>query len=303
MELGHKVFESMQQKGIAPSNVTYSILIKLYSKARTPQKAYGLLEDMRRVGIQPGLVVYTCLIKTSLQHNDIRTTLRLYEQMEKDNVRPDGVTYSTLILGCLHANQLDQAATIALTSLHQSPLLQPPHSVYDQLVTALLDRGDADGARLSRSICDLLPATGTPSSSDFMKRVAKWEKPETAFKQITKAEKIEKEEEKRVQRRHTKRENKEGNLGNNNENVDVHNIEKKPPSKSKFSAFIEKSDIEKPEPKSSFTAVSKNPNPPPTFVAKPIHFDANPCTFRNSKKNEAVSKATPTTATKIPRLC
>ena len=52
----------MLGQGIKPSNVTYSILVKIYSRSREVNKALQLLTEMKREGVKPGLVVYTCLI-------------------------------------------------------------------------------------------------------------------------------------------------------------------------------------------------------------------------------------------------
>jgi pentatricopeptide repeat protein len=52
----------MRTLRIKPSNVTYSILIKIYGKQRNLNKALGILDDMKKEGVRPGLIVYTCLI-------------------------------------------------------------------------------------------------------------------------------------------------------------------------------------------------------------------------------------------------
>jgi len=52
----------MQSMQIKPSNVTYSILVKLYSKMKDLTKALQLLDLMKQTNVKPGLIVYTCLI-------------------------------------------------------------------------------------------------------------------------------------------------------------------------------------------------------------------------------------------------
>jgi pentatricopeptide repeat protein len=52
----------MRTLGIKPSNVTFSILIKIYGKAKDLKRALAVLDDMKKESVRPGLIVYTCLI-------------------------------------------------------------------------------------------------------------------------------------------------------------------------------------------------------------------------------------------------
>lgn len=52
----------MKNLSIKPSNVTYSILIKIYGKDKNLDKALAILDEMKSNGVKPGLIVYTCLI-------------------------------------------------------------------------------------------------------------------------------------------------------------------------------------------------------------------------------------------------
>lgn len=62
-----KVYQNMKILKIKASNVTYSILVKIYGKQRDYKKALNVLEDMKMEGIRPGLIVYTCLIQTCIK--------------------------------------------------------------------------------------------------------------------------------------------------------------------------------------------------------------------------------------------
>ena len=57
----------MRNLRIKPSNVTFSILVKIYGKQRNLNKALGVLEEMKKEGVRPGLIVYTCLIQTCIK--------------------------------------------------------------------------------------------------------------------------------------------------------------------------------------------------------------------------------------------
>lgn len=47
IEMALKVFRNMEILKIKPSNVTYSILVKIYGKQRNLTKALGVLEEMK----------------------------------------------------------------------------------------------------------------------------------------------------------------------------------------------------------------------------------------------------------------
>jgi len=57
-----KVYSNMRALCIRPSNVTFSILVKVHSKRQDLTKALAVLQEMKKEGLEPGLIVYTCLI-------------------------------------------------------------------------------------------------------------------------------------------------------------------------------------------------------------------------------------------------
>ena len=65
----------MMEDRITPSNVTYSILIKLYMKLGRYQDSLNIFQQMRENRVQPGLIVYTCLIQTCIKMKDMTSLL------------------------------------------------------------------------------------------------------------------------------------------------------------------------------------------------------------------------------------
>lgn len=57
----------MKKLKIKASNVTYSILAKIYQKMGDIEKALNILEEMKSEGVKAGVFVYTCMIQTCLQ--------------------------------------------------------------------------------------------------------------------------------------------------------------------------------------------------------------------------------------------
>jgi pentatricopeptide repeat protein len=110
------VYEDMQKNGVKRSNVTYSILVKLYANNRMEEKALQVLDEMIKNNIRPGIIVYTCLIQTCLKSNKFQTAVRLFEQLKNDGLNPDHVLYNTITNGCLYHKRFELAANYTLES-------------------------------------------------------------------------------------------------------------------------------------------------------------------------------------------
>jgi pentatricopeptide repeat protein len=66
MEMALKCYKNMKKLRIKPSNVTYSILAKIYQKLGEFDKALGIIDEMQSEGIKAGVFVYTCMIQTCI---------------------------------------------------------------------------------------------------------------------------------------------------------------------------------------------------------------------------------------------
>jgi pentatricopeptide repeat protein len=104
------VFAAMRELKVRPSNVTFSILVKMYGRAKMLDKAIGILDLMQQeYQEKPNLHVYTCLIQACVQNMQVKRGWDLFHQMQDSGVEPDGVTYGTLIHGCVYGNKFDCA--------------------------------------------------------------------------------------------------------------------------------------------------------------------------------------------------
>ena len=110
------IYEDMQKNGIKRSNVTFSILIKLYANNRMEDKALQILDEMIKSNIRPGIIVYTCLIQTCLKSKKFEKAICLFEQLKKNGLKADHVLYNTITNGCLFHKRWDMAATYTLES-------------------------------------------------------------------------------------------------------------------------------------------------------------------------------------------
>jgi pentatricopeptide repeat protein len=112
-----EIYQDMEASGIKKSNVTYSILVKVYSNAGEEEKAMALLEEMTRSNLKPGIIVYTCLIQTCLKSKKPYKAIDLFEKLKEGNT-PDHVLYNTIINGCLYHNVWEHACRYTVESLN-----------------------------------------------------------------------------------------------------------------------------------------------------------------------------------------
>ena len=112
------IYNDMKSKNINRSNVTYSILIKLFSNSRQEEKALSLLDEMIQNKIKPGLIVYTCLIQTCLKTKKFEQAINLFEQMKSQNLTPDHVLYNIIVNGCLYNSHWDFACQYTLETFN-----------------------------------------------------------------------------------------------------------------------------------------------------------------------------------------
>lgn len=115
-----KCYQNMKKLKIRASNVTYSILAKIYQKMGEFNRVIGILDDMREADVKPGVFVYTCLIQSCMQVCEVGLAIQLYEKMIQEGIAPDNVLYYTIITGCLHQNNHDYALNILLEALQRA---------------------------------------------------------------------------------------------------------------------------------------------------------------------------------------
>merc|ERR1719235_1661549 len=96
--LCEQVVRDMAEAGVAPSNHSVSILVKLYGRCHDLDAAFQCFEDMpRENGFRANAAVYTCLMSACIANNQLDRALALRQQMLKERVALDQKTYSTLL--------------------------------------------------------------------------------------------------------------------------------------------------------------------------------------------------------------
>jgi len=111
---GERLFEQMIQLGRVPTHVTISILVKMYGKAKMPEKAFEVSERVEReFGIKPNVHVYTCLIQACVQNKMVKRSWEVFNTMLRSRIEPDSVTLGAVMMGCIHHHKFEQAMSVA----------------------------------------------------------------------------------------------------------------------------------------------------------------------------------------------
>lgn len=117
VDVGQGVFREMLRSEVAPSNVTFSILVKLYFQGGMLDEAFDLVETMpEKFNCIPNRVVYMVLLRCCCQLGNlalVRGAKLLAEVGAKRYSRlPDQGMLGTLISGCITHNDLGTAISI-----------------------------------------------------------------------------------------------------------------------------------------------------------------------------------------------
>merc|ERR1719440_2258152 len=105
-----ELLNDMRKFGVAPSNYTLSMLVKLMGRCRRINQAFTMLEDIsKEYGLQINIQVYTCLIQGCFNSGQAQKAIALHDKIIQEGLTPDAMTYTVLVRGCLQAGILDQA--------------------------------------------------------------------------------------------------------------------------------------------------------------------------------------------------
>ncbi|XP_054805197.1 pentatricopeptide repeat-containing protein At2g13420, mitochondrial-like [Prosopis cineraria] len=99
---------SMKEKGICPTAVTYTSVIKCLCSCGWLEDAGELLNEMVRNGISPCAATYNCFYKEYRGRKDADSALKLFKKMKEDGFcMPNMHTYNILIVMFLKLNKIE----------------------------------------------------------------------------------------------------------------------------------------------------------------------------------------------------
>merc|ERR1719456_683975 len=114
VDLALPLLEQMKELGVAPSNCTLSILVKLLGRSQKLDEAFKVVSELSiHHGFRPNIQVYTCLIQACLHNRRLDKAMEVHATMEAEpSCHMDEKAYSVLLRGCLEAGALQEALNV-----------------------------------------------------------------------------------------------------------------------------------------------------------------------------------------------
>jgi len=166
-----ELLDDMRKFGVAPSNYTLSMLVKLMGRCRRINQVFTMLEDIsQEYGLKINIQVYTCLIQGCFNCGQAHKAITIHDKIIKEGLTPDSMTYTVLVRGCLQAGLAEQAVHLVKWAYGKSPGQESSRSVapglnpacIDELVTMLSNSGDQQAKALLADLaeCQIQSAPG-----------------------------------------------------------------------------------------------------------------------------------------------
>lgn len=141
-----EILNDMKKFGVAPSNYTLSMLVKLMGRCRRISQAFAILEDIsKEYDLKINIQVYTCLIQGCFNGGLPGKAIALYDKIIQEGLSPDSMTYTVLVRGCLQAGNVEQAVRFAKYA-HGKERLNA--MCRDELIAALNGKGHEEARAL-----------------------------------------------------------------------------------------------------------------------------------------------------------
>mmetsp|Transcript_129645 Transcript_129645/g.276542 ORF Transcript_129645/g.276542 Transcript_129645/m.276542 type:complete len:913 (-) Transcript_129645:160-2898(-) len=107
-----EILADMESLGVARTDVTTCILVKMYGKAKMLDKAISVSGVLEEFGRTPNLFVYTSLIQACVQNKQVRESWEIFHRMLRSGVSPDAVTFGSVIHSCIFCSKFEQAMAL-----------------------------------------------------------------------------------------------------------------------------------------------------------------------------------------------
>jgi len=114
VDLALNLLDQMKTFGIAPSNCTLSIMVKLLGRSQRLDEAFKVVSELSiHHGFRPNIQVYTCLIQACLHNRRLDKAMEVKATLDAEpSCHPDEKACSVLLKGCLDAGSLQQALKV-----------------------------------------------------------------------------------------------------------------------------------------------------------------------------------------------
>lgn len=168
-----RLLDDMKLRGVAPSNYTLSMLVKLMGRCRRLGQAFTLIQNLSQEhGFKVNLQVYTCLIQACFKNRQPAKALALHDQILAEGLCPDEKLYTSLVRGCLQTGAVDDAVRLlrCAYSLPSGDLSRPSRGscpgvenrCLDELIAKLGGERSPEAAALLREVQACQPYSRPP---------------------------------------------------------------------------------------------------------------------------------------------
>merc|ERR1719181_52636 len=162
-----KLLDDMRKTGVAPSNYTLSMLVKLMGRCKRLNQAFSLIDELsQEYGLKVNIQVYTCLIQACFNSRQATRAIALHDKIISEGLTPDEMTYSVLVQGSLKAGLVEKAVYLTRCAYglgiakFKGPLPGIKNNALDDVVYAL---GGARSANAQKLLDDIAEAqSGAP---------------------------------------------------------------------------------------------------------------------------------------------
>jgi len=174
--LTEMVLRDMQTAGIAPSNFTLSILVKLYGRCNDLEMAFQVVDTYpQKYSFDLNAQVYTCLMSACIANSELSRAMEVYERMTRNGCASDAKTYQTLLSGCLRHGDLDAATKLVHDAVKRNPPLCLDREIVESVLFMVARRGRSDD--LGVPLLESLQAAGVLISDRVSNAVKRGEEP------------------------------------------------------------------------------------------------------------------------------
>lgn len=122
--------------GHTADEVLYNQLIKVYFKARQPQKAFQAFQEVQN---NPKLELNDVILNTMIDglviNREVRIAGLLYDSMIKSQIKPDMITFNTMLKGYINANEMESAMKIISDMFKYN--MEPDTVTYTTLIDSM----------------------------------------------------------------------------------------------------------------------------------------------------------------------
>lgn len=110
---GMRLFDDMLAAGVAPTNYTMSVLVKLAGRSRKLDRAFEFCHELpAKFNFRLNIHVYNNLMQACMTSKDIDRAVSVLTTMLRERVKPDQRTYRLLCIGCVEHNALEKGSAI-----------------------------------------------------------------------------------------------------------------------------------------------------------------------------------------------